>query len=74
MVSLPGAAERLAWLATWLPRFPGSGIVYCLTKRDTETVAEWLVTRGIDAVAYSGEVTQAPSGPLHRLSRAACPV
>src|SRR3954467_14907884 len=57
VVSLPGAAERLAWLATWLPRFPGSGIVYCLTKRDTETVAEWLQTRGISAVAYSGEVT-----------------
>src|SRR3954453_9734096 len=57
VVKLPGAAERLAWLSTWLPEFPGSGIVYCLTKRDTETVAEWLRTRGIDAVAYSGEVT-----------------
>jgi ATP-dependent DNA helicase RecQ len=57
VVRLPGAAERLAWLATWLPELPGSGIVYCLTKRDTETVAEWLETRGISAVAYSGEVT-----------------
>jgi ATP-dependent DNA helicase RecQ len=57
VVKLPSAAERLAWLATWLPEFPGSGIVYCLTKRDTETVAEWLVSRGISAVAYSGEVT-----------------
>src|SRR3954452_15356450 len=57
VVKLPGAAERLAWLATWLPELPGSGIVYCLTKRDTDTVAEWLQTRGIDAVAYSGEVT-----------------
>jgi ATP-dependent DNA helicase RecQ len=57
VVRLPSAAERLAWLATWLPQFPGSGIVYCLTKRDTETVAEWLTTRGMSAVAYSGEVT-----------------
>jgi ATP-dependent DNA helicase RecQ len=57
VVKLPGAAERLAWLATWLPELPGSGIVYCLTKRDTETVAEWLESRGISAVAYSGEVT-----------------
>jgi ATP-dependent DNA helicase RecQ len=57
VVKLPGAAERLAWLATWLPELPGSGIVYCLTKRDTETVADWLGSRGIDAVAYSGEVT-----------------
>src|ERR687885_2250359 len=55
VVKLPGPAERLAWLATWLPKLPGSGIVYCLTKRDTETVAEWLTSRGIAAVAYSGE-------------------
>src|SRR5204862_36172 len=36
-----------------------SGIVYCLTKRDTETVAEWLQSQGISAVAYSGEVADA---------------
>ena len=53
---LPNPAARLAWLATWLPRLPGSGIVYCLTKRDTDTVAEWLDSRGISALAYSGEV------------------
>src|SRR3954470_11473451 len=52
-----GPAERLAWLATWLPQLPGSGIVYCLTKRDTETVAEWLRSRDIGAIAYSGEVS-----------------
>src|SRR3954454_6796800 len=56
VVKLPSAADRLAWLATWLPQLPGSGIVYCLTKRDTETVAEWLNTQGISAIAYSGEV------------------
>jgi ATP-dependent DNA helicase RecQ len=59
VVSLPAAGDRLAWLATWLPQMPGSGIVYCLTKRDTELVAEWLETQGIGAVAYSGEVTDA---------------
>jgi ATP-dependent DNA helicase RecQ len=56
VVELPGRAERLAWLATWLPRLPGSGIVYTLTKRDSELVAEWLTSRGIPAEAYSGEV------------------
>jgi ATP-dependent DNA helicase RecQ len=59
VVSLPSQAERLAWLARWLPEFPGSGIVYCLTKRDTEAVAEWLKGKGISALAYSGETDDA---------------
>jgi ATP-dependent DNA helicase RecQ len=56
VVELPGQADRLAWLARWLPELPGSGIVYTLTKRDADVVAEWLTTRGIAAEAYSGEV------------------
>src|SRR5215217_3657245 len=56
VVELPGQADRLAWLATWLPQLPGSGIVYTLTKRDAEMVAEWLTARGIAAEAYSGEI------------------
>ncbi|MEA2269588.1 MAG: ATP-dependent helicase RecQ, partial [Solirubrobacteraceae bacterium] len=56
VVELPGQADRLAWLATWLGELPGSGIVYTLTKRDADAVADWLRTRGISAEAYSGEV------------------
>jgi ATP-dependent DNA helicase RecQ len=56
VVDLPGRADRLAWLATWLPRLEGSGIVYTLTKRDAELVATWLSAHGIAAEAYSGEV------------------
>jgi ATP-dependent DNA helicase RecQ len=59
VVELPGQAERLAWLATWLPRLEGSGIVYTLTKRDAEMVAEWLSGHGVAAEAYSGEVETA---------------
>jgi ATP-dependent DNA helicase RecQ len=55
VVDLPGRADRLAWLATWLPKLEGSGIVYTLTKRDAELVAEWLTAHGIAAEAYSGE-------------------
>src|SRR5437763_14935908 len=54
-VDLPQPAERLAWLATVLPDLPGSGIVYCLTVADSKRVAGWLRSRGIEAVAYSGE-------------------
>ncbi|MGI8430006.1 MAG: RecQ family ATP-dependent DNA helicase [Solirubrobacteraceae bacterium] len=57
VVNLPSPAHRLAWLATWLPKLPGSGIVYCLTKRDTETVARWLDRQGISAIAYGGDVS-----------------
>ncbi len=56
VVELPGQADRLAWLATYLPQMPGSGIVYTLTKRDAELVADWLSGRGIAAEAYSGEI------------------
>ena len=34
--SCPRQADRLAWLARWLPELPGSGIVYTLTKRDAD--------------------------------------
>src|SRR3954451_14329064 len=55
VVDLPGQADRLAWLATWLPQLPGSGIVYTLTKRDSEVVSEWLTAHGVPAEAYSGD-------------------
>src|SRR5882724_4307644 len=52
---IPSQAERMAWLATHIPNTTGSGIIYTLTVRDTEQVAEWLRSRGINAQAYSGE-------------------
>ncbi len=55
VVSLPTAAERLAWLVTELSEGPpGSGIVYCLTVAEAERVAEHLVASGIEAAAYTG--------------------
>jgi ATP-dependent DNA helicase RecQ len=55
VVDLPRPAERLAWLVEHLPKLPGSGIVYTLTKRDAEQVAEFLTANQIHAQAYSGE-------------------
>jgi ATP-dependent DNA helicase RecQ len=55
VLALPRPAQRLAWLASNLPRLDGSGIVYTLTRRDAEQVAAFLCSQGIDAVAYSGE-------------------
>jgi ATP-dependent DNA helicase RecQ len=46
--------KRLAWLADFIPRQSGAGIVYTLTVHDAERVARWLVERGIDAAPYTG--------------------
>lgn len=54
VIELPAVAARLAWLARTIPELPGSGIVYCLTVRDADTVAEWLRREGIEAAAYRG--------------------
>jgi len=51
----PAPAERLAWLATHLPRMSGSGIVYTLTRHDAEQVAGFLNDNGISAEPYSAE-------------------
>jgi len=54
---MPDQASRLAWLAETIPNLPGTGIVYTLTQRDTDLVARWLRTRGINAAAYHSDVT-----------------
>ena len=51
----PSQAERLVWLAASIKELPGTGIIYCLTVADTERVADWLRSRGISAVAYTGD-------------------
>jgi ATP-dependent DNA helicase RecQ len=53
-IPLDRQAERLAWLAETVPTFEGSGIVYCLTVRDVQHVADWLRGRGIATDAYWG--------------------
>lgn len=51
---IPSQPARLAWLAQTLPTLAGSGIIYALTTRDAQLVAEWLRSCGIDARAYTG--------------------
>jgi len=54
-IRLKSQAERLAWLATYLPVITGHGIIYALTVRDARQVADWLRLRGMDVRAYTGE-------------------
>jgi len=54
-ISLPSQAERLAWLAEKLTTLHGHGIIYTLTVRDANQVADWLKSRGINVEAYTGD-------------------
>lgn len=51
---LTDQSARLAWLVQVIPRLPGTGIIYTLTVRDAEQVANWLNLNGIHARAYYG--------------------
>ena len=50
-------AERLAWIAEHIDELPGAGIIYVLTKRDADTVSDWLKSKGIAAESYYSDVT-----------------
>lgn len=52
-------AERLAWLAAALPQLPDSGIIYALTTRDANLIAEWLRSNGQRVLAYHGGIDDA---------------
>ena len=55
-IRLPRQSQRLAWLTDQLPRIRGHGIIYTLTVRDAELVADWLRSQGIDVEAYTGQM------------------
>src|SRR3546814_20812430 len=54
-IRLPSQAERLACLAEQLATLQGHGIIYTLTVRDANQLAQWLNTQDIDVEAYPGE-------------------
>lgn len=65
-ITLPSPAARMAWLAQTIPALTGSGIVYTLTQRDAERVAEWLRINDIKAEAYHADVDEGGEGPSRR--------
>ncbi len=52
---LPNQAVRLAWIAQQLSSLPGHGIIYTLTIRDANQLADWLKARGFAVEAYTGK-------------------
>jgi ATP-dependent DNA helicase RecQ len=67
---LPSPAERLAWLAQRVAEVEGTGIVYCLTVEQTEQVAAFLRSQGIDAASYSGQTPADQRIPLEQAFKA----
>ena len=52
VVNQPSKTERYAWILETVPKLPGSGIIYCLTQRDCDYLADFLKSNGISAEAY----------------------
>lgn len=52
VLPLEEKADRYAWLLENLPKLPGTGIIYCLDKRDCDRLAEFLQQNGISAMSY----------------------
>lgn len=52
---MPSQTDRLAWLATALNSIQGSGIIYTLTIRDAQQVAQWLQSRDLAVHAYTSQ-------------------
>ncbi|MBR3624385.1 MAG: ATP-dependent DNA helicase RecQ, partial [Selenomonadaceae bacterium] len=45
-------AERYAWIVKNIDKLPGSGIIYCLTRRDCQRLADFLNENNIKSRAY----------------------
>lgn len=63
-INMPSPAARMAWLAQTIPSLPGSGIIYTLTQRDAERVAEWLQLNNINAEAYHSGISNRDNGTV----------
>ena len=52
ILRLDTKAKRYAWLLENLSKLPGTGIIYCLTKRDCEELSQFLNHYGLNTMPY----------------------
>ncbi len=52
ILKLDSKAKRYAWLLENLSKLPGTGIIYCLTRRDCEDLSAFLNHNGINTMPY----------------------
>jgi len=57
VLNAPKRSSRLVWIDKNLNQLTGSGIIYCLTVRDAEKVAGYLLDRGHNVGAYHADMT-----------------
>ncbi len=56
VLNLGSDENKVEWLLRNIPKFQGSGIIYCLTIHDCEEVTETLTAHGINADIYHGRL------------------
>lgn len=52
ILNLPNVVGRYGWILENINKLDGSGIIYCLTQRDCETLALFLQANGVSAKSY----------------------
>lgn len=52
VLNKPDKIDRYAWILENVPKLEGSGIIYCLTQRDCDYLAEFLKKNKVSAAAY----------------------
>lgn len=52
VLKLKDKADRYAWILKNISALPGTGIIYCLTQRDCDYLADYLNTNGINVRSY----------------------
>ncbi len=57
VIPVSSEAEKLAWVAHWVKKLEGTGIVYCATRAMTETVAAYLGGLGIKTSYYHADLS-----------------
>ena len=59
VLKIATAAERLAWIASWVQSHSGPGFVYCLTVSEAERTAAFLASTGVSVQSYTGSTPTA---------------
>lgn len=52
LLHMPSRAQRYGWILENINKLSGSGIIYCLTRRDCDYLADFLTKNGVSAMAY----------------------